>query len=244
MYGTTFPTTRMKHCLTMKPSLRGESHVESAQGQQQHFANVGMADKNADQYILRGTARGNARIRQKLLWNELPTESRERIPAQFRGEPLHFDHLLLDSINKKVAETGATWVPFRDVFPILQDTGEQFLSAYKNQQRVRQKEEPVHTKNNRCQCALCARNPHPLPWKRKAECGSDDDSASTVNTERLLDALPPVPTNAPPPPEIAYDSDDYFAGEGDSDDETSPSQSQLKMDREVTPSPRKVRCSK
>ena len=165
MYRQVLPTSRMKHDLSFHLSNRGESGTESAQGQQQHFANVGMRDTIADQYILRGMCRGNARIRQRLLWNEMPQDMRERIPSLLRGEPQHFDHLLLGHINKTVKDSGSPWVPFQNLFEIKADNGEQFLSAYKKAQDRRAKTVPVNRHNSRCQCPQCAGNPVDLPWK-------------------------------------------------------------------------------
>ena len=169
MYGQTLPTSGMKHGLPFRTSMRGESRVEQMQGQQQHFANVGMRSAVADEYILRGMCRSNARIRQRIMWNESQSDDREKMPVWLRGEPLHFDHLLLAQINEKVQQTGASWSPFNNLFQIQDDTGEQFLSDYKKQQDQRNKTVPVDPHNNRCQCNQCAGNPQVLPWKRQQQ---------------------------------------------------------------------------
>ena len=80
IYGTILPTSGMKHGLPFKTSMRGKSQVEQMQGQQQHFANLGMQSEVADDYIMRGMCRSNARIRQRLDWNEVELEHRERVP--------------------------------------------------------------------------------------------------------------------------------------------------------------------
>ena len=78
MYGKILPTAGMKHGLPFKTSMRGESRVEQMQGQQQHFANLSMRSEVADEYIMRGMCRSNARIQQRLNWNEMESEHTKR----------------------------------------------------------------------------------------------------------------------------------------------------------------------
>jgi len=168
MYLETKPTDRMRHNLTHKRSCRGESHVESSQGQQQHYGNNGMGAKTADDHILRGHARANVRIRAKLAWNE--GENRKDIPAWMRGVPFFYDHLRLGMINEVTSATvGASmgWTPFDEVHKIPADNGERFLSEYFEAEKVRKQQFPPDRLSDRCTCNDCMRNLDPLPWEKK-----------------------------------------------------------------------------
>lgn len=155
--------------------------MESSQGQQQHFANLGMRDTVAEQTILRGHGRANARIRAKLDWNQMDNEEREAIPAWTRGEPLSFDHLLLSSINRAVEATGSAWVPFENVQTLEEDNGEQFLATYYEEQKIRKEKVTPHAHNDRCQCLSCAMNPIPLPSRRTAESAAAGSGVAALS---------------------------------------------------------------
>ena len=239
MYGAVAPTARTKHKLSFKLSLRGESHVESSQGQQQHFANVGMWDEVADQYILRGTCRGNARICAKLLWNEQTQEKREAVPSFLRGEPLHFDHVLLASINGKIKASGSDWVPFKNLFDIKEDNGEAFLSAYYRQQQVRNNNTMVNKLNSRCQCIDCAANPVDLPWKVGHPAAFPRPTSTVAPTP--LPHLPPMILDP-----LLNDSDDggFQFSDDDSIENEESKAAAREMARKVErpPIPQKVCC--
>lgn len=164
MYNETPATMRMRHCLSLKYSARGESHVESAQGQQQHYANVGMRDEVAEQYILRGHARANLKMREKAKWNDMEGWERESIPVWLRGVPFYHDEHHLGRINEQVERgregLGSSWVPFPDVKGLPDNNGERFLGSYFNEQKQR----GGGVDGQRCPCGECANNIVPLSF--------------------------------------------------------------------------------
>ena len=146
----------------------GEAHVESAQGQHQHYGNSGMNSERADEFILHGHARANAKKRARLLWNTNGGEWRDKMPSWMRGLPLFYDHLRLKKINDEAATVIHGWVPFSDVFNVKEDNGERFLSEYYREQQQRDQQRNSNDKIERCPCLACASSLDPLPHRKKA----------------------------------------------------------------------------
>ena len=202
----------------------------------------------------------NARIRQKISWNENLADDREKVPEWLWGEPLHFDHLHLAHLNDIIQRTGSSWVPFKDLFEIKEDTGEQFLSEYQREQQVRSETVPVHRHNTRCQCLLCAANVEPLPWRtvEGAALGNGAPNAAAVNRDDTggVAAVAAMPAAMAALQEDS-DSDAYevFGGGSDGEDneldivETEPSPKKRNKEYEMIiydglqGSPEKVRAS-
>lgn len=175
MYSEVPATSRMRHSLSFKLSGRGESHVESAQGQQQHYANVGMRDAVAEQYILRGHARANMKVREKVRWNNIEDEKkRESIPVWLRGVPFYYDEHHLWCINQNVVagrqNDNDDWVPFGEAEVLPEDNGERFLAAYAAEQKARRASGAVAKDKAvgrlaRCPCTKCLNNAEALTPK-------------------------------------------------------------------------------
>lgn len=188
MYNEQRATKRMKHGLSFKRSCRGESHVESAQGQQQHYGNGGMNSDRADDFILRGHARANTRKREKLEWNKGEGEWRDKTQAWLRGTPIFYDHLRMAKINEEAAGCIEGWVPFNNIFVVKEDNGERFLSDYFYAQQKRE------TKYNstgrvrlteRCPCVECAQAIEPLPHHKRAGVTVQDAAIGLGDDEPL-----------------------------------------------------------
>ena len=81
MYRTVESSSRCKHSLMCNYSNRGESRLESFHQVEAHMANSGMRASLADILSLRGTARFNVQIRERIQIDSLPKDIKERVPS-------------------------------------------------------------------------------------------------------------------------------------------------------------------
>ena len=197
MYNEEKATKRMKHGLSFKRSCRGESHVESAQGQQQHYGNGGMNKDRANEFILRGHAQANTKKREKLEWNKGDGEWRDKTLSWLHGVPIFYDHLRMAKINGDAADVIEGWTPFDRVFIVKDDNGERFLAEYCDEQKGRDTKYSAVGKDrltDRCPCLKCAQAIEPLPHRRRAgvavqdaALGLDDDFMMSMEDEGETD---------------------------------------------------------
>ena len=197
MYRTVESSSRCKHLLMCNYSNHGESRLESFHQVEAHMANSGMRASLADILSLRGTARFNVRIRERIRIDSLPRDIKERVPSWLRGIPAFYDHSLLEVLNKQAAAVGAS-CPFPFVRPTpRENNGELFLSEYFHAQVRRNRELTPSLFNNRCQCSSCEGNPIPLPHEIEsaaaaAATGSGSDGGvASVGANKSLEAIVP-----------------------------------------------------
>lgn len=195
MYRTVESSSRCKHSLMCNYSNRGESRLESFHEVEAHMANTGMRASLADILSLRGTARFNVRIRERIRIDSLPRDIKERVPSWLRGIPAFYDHSLLEVLNQQAAAVGASR-PFPFVRPTpKENNGELFLSEYFHAQVKRNRELTPSLFNTRCQCSSCAGNPIPLPHEIEsaaaAAMGSDSDGGVASLADKRVEEIVP-----------------------------------------------------
>jgi hypothetical protein len=181
MYRTVESSSKCNHSLMCHYSNRGESRLESFHEVEAHMANTGMRASLADILSLRGTARFNVRIRERLRIDSLDRDIKERVPAWLRGIPAFYDHSYLAVLNQQAAAVGASCpFPFARPTP-TENNGELFLSEYFHAQQRRNKELSPSLFNNRCQCLSCERNPIPLPHEIESAAAAAATESSGNN---------------------------------------------------------------
>ena len=164
MYKTIPPGPRSTHNLSSYRSINPEPMLESWHGRFAHFGNRGMKPGLADILHLRGTAHGNVVVRHKLsMMNEEENGALTSTldpPGHLREQPVLKDHCLGKFINELAAKAGAK-APYRNLRPVFEDNGEDFLSEYYEQQKLRNKD-PRNQINaattKRCGCKSCGGN--------------------------------------------------------------------------------------
>lgn len=122
-----------------------------------HFGNCRMRDSLADNLNLTGTARNNLTIRHKLrLTRRLSTTTtstkRSRVPAAWELIVRFYNHSELECVNKLARQAGCKELPFRDVEPLVDDTGERFFSEHIKWMKL---EKPKVDANDMRICQLC-----------------------------------------------------------------------------------------
>ncbi len=130
MYYEIKPPANSPHQLSEWLSRRGESTLEAFHNMLAHFGNCGMKPSLADNLNLTGTARHNVTIRHKMRVSKLDQQTRNKMPAAWEMVVPYFNHSELQHINNLAKEKGAKTLPFKDVEPLVEDTGEVFFHKY------------------------------------------------------------------------------------------------------------------
>ena len=199
------PPPNARHLLPKFISLKGEGSLEKFHHLCAHFCNMGTRMELADSLMLRGTARYNLR----LWWKLLPLgEKYSGTPAHFRNEPLFWNHLELQEINRASAKHGATEPRHSNLRIPDQDNGEKFFGAYLMEQRRRKRVYPRHRTSKRCQCSQCATNPVPLPSQMESATpivvGAIQNMYATSQQLMVSARAPQAPVLPTPPPTLAF----------------------------------------
>lgn len=112
---------------------KGRSNLECFHLSLAHFGNSGMRESLAENLNLTGTTRHNLNIRHKSRLDALPFDEttlnqRAKTPAAWESVVDCCNHSELKCVNDLAAKCGITNLPFKQLEPLVEDTGERFFS--------------------------------------------------------------------------------------------------------------------
>eukprot|EP00980_Cylindrotheca_fusiformis_P007706 scaffold1634_cov95-Cylindrotheca_fusiformis.AAC.2 len=150
--------TSVKHGLTEWQSTRAESALEKVHEQLAHYGNVGLQEKSADAFILRGVAEHNVKARFKNACNNARFQDMTLAhPKYLDKTPAFMNHSLLHSLNEQYESVGMA-KPFGNINVLPADNGERFVSDYVKDQEKRNQKGSLVGSEKECLCDEC--KPH------------------------------------------------------------------------------------
>ena len=184
MYCAIPPSPNSPHGLTEYLSRRGESNLESFHNLLAHFGNCGMRHSLADNLNLTGTARFNLAIRHKIGVSKMDELTRAKMPHGWELVVPYFNHSELQYINNLAVQAGAEKLPFQNLDPLPEDSGERFFSEYLAWMKETNPGNDLET--DCCICPLC------IPAATGLPVAPNATPPPTTNP-------PPLPRPPPPP---------------------------------------------